>query len=85
MSNKAGLHFSPLSESVYWGRVNKNGIAVGERRNVTNNFLQIMEMKFPVNTSQKISVNGEDKYLVISVDLGREVIIDGKVIQEGSK
>lgn len=80
--SKASLHFSELTGNVYWGRTNGNGLAIGEKRDVTSEFLQVMEMKFPVNTTQIINVNGKDKYRVIAVDLTKEVIVNGKVIQQ---
>ena len=76
-----GLMYSPLSQSVIWGRTNKNGVAIGNPRDVTSNFLQVMEMKFPVNTSQNISVNGENKYRVIVVDMDKKVVINGKLVE----
>jgi hypothetical protein len=81
MSNQSGLLFSPLSGRVSWGRHNGKGIAVGDnQKDVTNEFIQIMELKFPINTAQNISVNGENKYRVIVVDMDKEVAINGKVI-----
>lgn len=82
--SKASLNFSPLSGRVYWGRTNNNGTSIGEQRDVTSEFIQVMEMKFPVNTYQKISVNGENKYAVIVVDLSKNVVIGGNVVQEGA-
>jgi hypothetical protein len=77
---KTGLNYSPLSEEVYWGRTNKNGVSSGVMKNVTSNFLQVMEMKFPINTSQNVSVNGVNKYRVIVVDMDKKVKIGGKLI-----
>lgn len=79
---KAGIHFSPLSERVYLGRTNNSGVAIGEQRDITSDFLQVMEMKFPINTTQIVSINGENKYRVIVVDLDKEVVINGKQIQK---
>lgn len=79
MANKTGLMYSPLSERVYWGLNNGKGLAVGSnKKDVTSEFLQVMEMKFPINTSQKITVNGEDKYRVIVVDMTKNVVVNGK-------
>lgn len=80
MNTRAGLSFSPLSEKIFWGRISKNGIAMGEQREVTSEFLQIMELKFPINTAQSVSVNGENKYRVIVVDMDKEVIVNGKKV-----
>ena len=78
--SKASLQYSSLSGRVYWGRTNNNGVSIGEQRDVTNAFLQVMEMKFPVNTSQNVSVNGENKYRVLVLDMDKEVTINGKII-----
>ena len=81
MSNKTGLLYSPLTERVYWGRHNGKGIAVGgNQKDVTSEFLQVMEMKFPINTTQNISINGENKYRVIVVDMEKEVTVNGKAV-----
>lgn len=81
MTNKTGLLYSPLTGRILWGRHNGKGLAVGDnQKDITSEFLQVMEMKFPVNTSQNVSVNGENKYRVIVVDMEKEVTIDGKPI-----
>lgn len=80
---KSGLGYSPLTERVYWGKQNtETGTWVGnEKRDITSEFLQVMEHKFPVNTVQNVSVNGENKYRVIVVSMDREVRIDGKLVE----
>jgi len=78
---KTGLNYSPLTEEILWGRTNKNGVSSGVMKNVTSNFLQIMEMKFPINTSQNVTVNGTNKFRVIVVAMDRKVEIDGKLIE----
>ena len=78
---KTGLNYSPLTEEILWGRTNKNGVSSGFMKNVTSNFLQVMEMKFPINTSQNVSVNGTNKFRVIIVAMDRKVEIDGKLIE----
>ena len=75
--------YSPLTERIYWGRYNGQGNAVssGNSKDVTSEFLQIMEQKFPINTTQNVSVNGESKYRVIVVDMDKEVVINGKKVE----
>jgi hypothetical protein len=86
MSIKSRLSYSPLSQRVYWGKVNqKTGVSSGEQKDVTNEFLQCMELKFPINTSQIITVNGEPKYRVLVVDMEKEVIVNGKLVQSRVK
>lgn len=81
MSNKTGLLYSPLTEKIYWGLHNGNGTAVGDKqKDITSEFIQIMNLKFPINTAQNVSVNGENKYRVIVVDMDKEVVVNGKLI-----
>ena len=70
MSNiKTGLMFSPLTERVFWGRVNqKTGVAVGNnQKDITSDFIGVMLQKFPIGTRQNITVNGEIEAVVIVV------------------
>ena len=78
IDNKLHLGYSPLTEKIYLGKQNKN-VWVGEKRDITNEFLQVMEQKFPINTIQNISINGINKYRVIVVDMEKEIVIDGKL------
>lgn len=81
MANKTGLLYSPLTERIFWGLHNGNGVAVGNKqKDITSDFLQVMEMKFPINTTQNVNVNGENKYRVIVVDMDKEVVINGQKI-----
>ena len=81
MKNKTGLLFSPLTDRVYWGRHNGKGLAVGDnQKDITSEFIQIMKHKFPINTAQNISINGENKYRVIIVDMDKDVIVNGKAV-----
>ena len=81
MANKTGLLYSPITERIYWGLHNGNGVAVGNKqKDITSDFIQAMEMKFPINTVQNISVNGENKYRVIVVDMDKEVMVNGKAV-----
>jgi hypothetical protein len=75
--NKMHLGHSPLTGRIYLGR-QKDNHWVGQKRDVTNEFLQVMEQKFPINTSQNISVDGVNKYRVIILDMEKEITIDGK-------
>lgn len=82
MSAKANLQFSPLSGRIFWGRVNpKTCVSIGFQRDVTSAFLQVMEMKFPVGTCQNVSVDGENKYRVIVVDMDAAVTVNGKEVK----
>lgn len=77
--NKLHLGYSPLTERIYLGKQNQvKKMWVGEKRDITSEFIQVMEQKFPINTSQNISVDGVNKYRVIVVDMEKDVVINGK-------
>ena len=81
MANKTGMLFSPITNRIYWGLHNGKGVAIGDKqKDITSEFIQMMEHKFPINTTQNISVNGENKYRIIVVDMEKEVIVDGKAV-----
>ena len=80
--SKMQLNYSPITHKIMLGRI-KGNTAQGEQRDVTNNFLQVMEMKFPINTSQNVSVNGVNKYRVIILDMEKEITINGKAVDFG--
>jgi hypothetical protein len=82
MTTKTGLMYSPITKQILWGRSNEKGVSSGTPKDVTSSFLQVMEHKFPIDTCQNISINGENKYRVLVIRMGREVILDGKVIPE---
>lgn len=71
------INYSPLSKSVSLGLCREN-ISVGFSQDITNDFLQVMEHKFPINTAQIITVNGVNKYRVICLDMDCKFTVDGK-------
>ena len=76
------IGYSPLSERVYIGRINKKkGTWVGEKKDITNDFIQVMFQKFPENTMQQITSNGKPTHRIFIVDIDKEVVIDGKIIK----
>jgi len=77
--NKMHLGMSPITERIYLGR-QRNGMWSGPKRDVTSEFIQVMEQKFPINTTKNISVDGVNKYRVIVLDMEKEITIDGKPI-----
>ena len=55
---KAGLGLSPLTGRVYWGR--SNGLNwVGEKRDITSEFVQIVLQKFGPDTPDQKGVRSE--------------------------
>ena len=75
------LGCSPLTGNIYLGKQNK-GLWVGVKRDVTSEFLQVMEHKFPINTNTIIEANGKKLYRLIAVDMDKEVLINGKNIKD---
>lgn len=58
--NKMHLGFSPLTNRVYLGKQNKDQW-VGDKRDVTSEFLQVMLQMFPIG-DHTISSNGKTVY-----------------------
>ena len=65
--SKLQLGYSPLTERIYLGKVNpkKPTEWVGEKRDVTSDFLQVMLQKFEPNTKTSITIEGKPKYEII--------------------
>jgi len=76
---KLHLGYSPLTANIYLGK-QKNNQWVGEKRDVTNEFISVMLQKFEPNSSQNISINGKNKYRVIVVDIEKTVTVNEKII-----
>jgi hypothetical protein len=51
---------------------------VGHKQNITSDFIQVMEHKFPINTAQNISVNGVNKFRFLSLNMDKEITVNGK-------
>jgi hypothetical protein len=66
MYEKLVLKYSALSEAIYLCKINlKNpNVCQGDKKDITNNFIQVMLEKFEPNTETSISVNGEPKYKI---------------------
>lgn len=67
---KTGLMYSPLTSKVYWGKMNTNtGVSIGNtQKDVTSDFIGIMLQKFPINTSQNVTSNGQLECVVMVLD-----------------
>lgn len=81
MSNmKTGLGYSELTGRIYWGRQNtKTGTWSGDKKDVTSEFLQVMEHKFPIGFKQNIVANGEHRSTICNVSADKEVYAFGPV------
>ena len=74
--NKMHLGHSPLTDNIYLGK-QKGNHWVGEKRDVTNEFIQVMLQKFEPNTVKGITIDGKLTYNVIIVPVDRKVTVDG--------
>ncbi len=64
---KMGIGYSPLSEKIYLGRQNKEkGYWVGDKEDITSDFLFILEQFIPKQTTRQIEC-GETKSLVLHI------------------
>lgn len=59
-----------------FNRIFKNGV---KRDTIKAKY--IADGKEVINTTQKISINGKDKYRILVVDMDTEVVVNGKKIQ----
>ncbi len=69
MSTKKGIGYSPLSDKIYLGRQNKiKGMWIGEKEDVTNDFLNVCFQYFEENTIRNIgSPDSEKENLFINI------------------
>lgn len=79
MDSKLHLGYSALTERIYLGRQKGNSWS-GEKRDVTSEFIQVMLQKFDPGTIQNISIDGQDRYRVLVVDIDKRVEVDGKTV-----
>jgi hypothetical protein len=79
MSTKKGIGYSPLTDRVYIGRQNREkGMWIGEKEDITNDFLAVSSQFFEVNSIREINVSSGRKEIHICVD-GTEKGIKGAI------
>lgn len=84
MATKTELGFSPLTGRVYWGRSNGDHW-VGEKRDVTNNFVQVVIQKFGPDTPEQkgmrseITVDGRPAFEIIVRRIEPQATTSGEV------
>ena len=68
MATKNGIGYSPLTEKIYLGRQDtKNRIWVGEKKDITNDFLAVSSEYFAENTIRDIVCNTGSSNLFINI------------------
>lgn len=77
LMNNLNLGFSPMTERIHLGASRKD-MWVGPKIDMTSDFLQIVDQKFPVNTSQNITINGVATHRIMSVDMKKKITVNGK-------
>jgi hypothetical protein len=84
MAIKSGIGYSPLTDKVYLGKQNpEKRIWVGEKKDITNEFLAVSAEFFEVNTVRNISCSNGKSNLFINVQNDKESI--EKVIKNLTK
>lgn len=82
-NTKTGLLYSELTGHVYWGTMNLDtGIARGNKKDVTSDFIGIMLQKFPPNFKQDIVCNGKFEAEIIVLGEGNKNRARFKVAKE---
>lgn len=65
---KTGIGYSPLTDKVYLGRQNKEKrIWVGEKRDITNEFLAVASEFFEENTIRDVGCSNGNSNLFINI------------------
>ena len=68
MSAKNGIGYSPLTDKVYIGKQNiKNRTWVGEKQDITNQFIAVSSVFFEENTIREISCSDGSTNLFINI------------------
>jgi hypothetical protein len=68
MSIKKGIGHSPLTDKVYLGKQNKEkGMWVGEKEDITNDFIAVSFAYFRENTIRTITSSDDSKNLFINI------------------
>ncbi len=82
MHEKLELGYSPLSKKIYLGKTKKNNPNEwsGEKKDITNNFLQVMLQKFEPNTITAISINGVNKYRILVTGMDEKITVNDKEV-----
>lgn len=68
------IGYSPLTDRVYLGNVAKNNPNqwVGNKTDITNNFIQVLLQKFEPGTESVIAIDGKNKYKVTVTEITEE-------------
>ena len=71
---KNGIGYSPLTEKVYLGKQNKEkGVWIGEKQDITNDFLAVAHAYFSENTSRVVHC-GKESNIFINIKNDKESI-----------
>ena len=89
LSRKLRLGYSALTGNVYLGKDKKDGrladpdkFLLNPKRDITSDFMNVLLLKFEPNTSHIVSIDGEPKYRLLLIDVGRAVSVDGKDVTD---
>lgn len=77
--NKMHLGFSELTGRIYLGRQNGN-VWVGDKRDITSEFLQIMLQKFTPKSMSEITIEDKVAYKIIVANIDDAITVNGKKI-----
>lgn len=75
MANKNGIGYSPLTDKVYLGKQNQEkGMWVGEKTDITNQFLDVAFTFFKENSIRSIDSYSGSQNLIINIKNDKEGI-----------
>jgi len=73
---KKGIGFSPLTEKIYLGIQNKEkGLWVGEKEDITNDFINVIFQYIPSNTQR--TIKGSETNIFINIKCDKESVEKG--------
>lgn len=75
MATKNGIGYSKLTDKVYLGNQNqKEGIWIGKKEDITNQFLNVSFEYFEVNTIRNIGSSKGKENLFINIENNKESV-----------
>lgn len=73
---ESGIGYSPLTDKVYMGRQNATkGMWVGDKKDITNQFIATAFAYFEENTIRKIETKGKGENLFINIKKDQESLL----------
>ena len=73
------IGIDPDSGKIVFGKF-RDGKLSGSIRDITNEFMRVLEEKFPIDTVCLVAVSGKPMYKIIVTSVDRDVSVDGRPV-----